>query len=149
MRMGETRRSESAHLLGCTRQNRGVSQHSSMKLPQVPGVCVMSRDLFSHLQPLLWVQEVPLHLSFPWFQQAPELQGCLEVPYRRKRNIVCWKRGQGVHTCTHPFLSSVKQSPSRRSVYDHPGSASTQWNCHEQGLQPGSRLILCHLSSIS
>lgn len=117
---------------GCTKQNR-VSQHSSMKLPQVPAVCPMSRDLFSHLQPLLWVQEVPLHLSFPWFQQALELQGCLEDPWRRKRNTVCCKRGQGAHThrgCTHPpFLSCVKQSPSSRSVYEHPGSASTHLAC--------------------
>lgn len=98
VRLGETRRPASAHLLGFTKQNGGVSQHSSMKLPQVPAVCPMSRDLFSHLQPLLWVREVPLHLSFPWLQQALELQGCLGVPWRRKRNTVCWKRGQGAHT---------------------------------------------------
>lgn len=111
VKMEETRKSASAHLLGCRRQGRQAKwdsfQSSSMKLHQAPMVCPLFRELFRHLQALLWVQEVLLHLFFPYFQEALEVQDCLEVPWRRKRNTICQKRGQGAHT---HLSSCVKQS---------------------------------------
>lgn len=66
--------------------------------------CLSSLDL--HVaQPLLWVQEVPLHPSFPWLQQALELQGCLGVPgflsLLGAPGVHCDQAGQDPPLCLH------------------------------------------------
>lgn len=50
-----------------------------MNLEEVPVACLLPR-VDTHLQALLWVQEVLFHLFFLWFHQVLELQGCQEFP---------------------------------------------------------------------
>lgn len=87
-----------------------------MNLEEVPVACLLPR-VDTHLQALLWVQEVLFHLFFLCFHQVLELQGCQEFPGKENETRLVRREVKVRISCPVPSSLSLCKCQHEHAPY--------------------------------